>query len=540
MVDGPKAAGRNPKIAIDKKEEFMNLGRYVSRSAKYYPDHIAIMFEGKQISYKELDKRTNRLAQGLYALGLKKGDRVAIQSWNRPEIAETEVACYKAGMVRIPINARLSAAEATGILNNAEVKALIGDKPHLESLMDNQPSLESVQHFINVDGPSGGTIFYDTLLSENKEESPDVEVEMDELAVLTYSSGTTGKLKGIMQSYGNRMAMIRKALMFPEVRIKPGDKIVHVGPITHVSGMLLMPFFFTGGCNLILNRFDLDMLLDTIQREKVNYTMVVPAMINFVLAYPKARQYKFDSLKGIFYGAAPISPTRVQQAIDLFGPILIQGYGMSETTSFIAVLTASEHTEALKNNPDRLGSCGRPVFDTEIRVVNERGEQVAPGEVGEITARGPDIMKGYYKDPELTQKTIINNWIYSGDMAKVDEEGYIYIVDRKTEMIITGGFNVYPSEIEQVLYRHPSVMEACAIGVPDEKWGEAIKAVVVLKKGCTATEEEIINHCKELLSGYKKPQSVDFVNELPKNPNGKIARRSVKEIYWAGKARRVN
>jgi acyl-CoA synthetase (AMP-forming)/AMP-acid ligase II len=213
---------------------------------------------------------------------------------------------------------------------------------------------------------------------------------------------------------------------------------------------------------------------------------------------------------------------------------------MSETTSFIAVLTASDHIEALKSNPGRLGSCGRPVFDTEIRVVNERGEEVSPGEVGEITARGPDIMKGYYKDPELTQKTIINNWIYSGDMAKVDEEGYIYIVDRKTDMIITGGFNVYPSEIEQVLYKHPSVMEACAIGVPDEKWGEAIKAVVVLKEGCTATEQEIINHCKELLSGYKKPQSVDFVKELPKNPNGKVARRNVREKYWAGKARRVN
>jgi acyl-CoA synthetase (AMP-forming)/AMP-acid ligase II len=363
---------------------------------------------------------------------------------------------------------------------------------------------------------------------------------VDELAVLTYSSGTTGKLKGIMQSYGNRLAMIRKALMFPEVRIQPGEKIIHVGPITHVSGMLLMPFFFTGGCNLILNRFDLDMLLETIQREKVNYTMVVPTMINFVLGYPKARQYRFDSLKGIFYGAAPISSTRVQQAIDLFGPILIQGYGMSETTSFIAVLTASDHTEALKTNPDRLGSCGRPVFDTEIRVVNERGEEVSPGEIGEITARGPDIMKGYYKDPELTQKTIINNWIYSGDMAKVDEEGYIYIVDRKTEMIITGGFNVYPSEIEQVLYKHPSVLEACAVGVPDEKWGEAIKAVVVLKKGFAATEEEIINHCRVLLSGYKKPQSVDFVSELPKNPNGKVARRMVKEKYWAGKERRVN
>jgi acyl-CoA synthetase (AMP-forming)/AMP-acid ligase II len=519
----------------------MNLGRYVTRSAKYFPEQTAIFFEGKKISYEQLDKRTNRLARSFYALGMAKGDRVAIQAWNRPEIAETEVACYKAGMVRVPINARLSPKETSEIINNAQVKTIIGDKEHLEPLWENRKSLPTVENFIDLDEVIPGINGYEKILAQSSAEAFDIEVEADDLAVLTYSSGTTGKLKGIMQSYGNRLAMIRKALMFPEVRIKPGDIFIHVGPITHVSGMLLMPLFFTGGCNIIIRRFDLDLLLDTIQREKVNYTMVVPTMINFLLAYPKLTQYKFDSLKGIFYGAAPISPIRVQQAIDFFGPILFQGYGMSETTSFITVLTASEHKEALKKNPGRLGSCGRPVFETEVRVVNEKGEDVRPGEeIGEIIARGPDIMKGYLNDPELTQKTIINGWIQTGDMAKVDEEGYIYIVDRKADMIISGGFNIYPSEIEQVLYKHPAVLEACVIGVPDDKWGEAIKAVVVLKKGQSVTEEELINHCKATLSSFKKPQSVDFVAELPKNPNGKIARKVVREKYWAGQDRRVN
>ncbi len=519
----------------------MNLGRYITRSAKYFSEQTAIIFEGKRISYAELDKRTNRLARSFYALGMEKGDRVAIQAWNRPEIAETEVACYKAGMVRVPINARLSPAETIEILNNAQVKTLIADKEHMEPLLDNQKSLEAVKNFIDLDGAIAPVNSYEKVLYQNTDEDLDIEVGTEDLAVLTYSSGTTGKLKGIMQSYGNRLAMIRKALMFPEVRIKPGDTFIHVGPITHVSGMLLMPLFFTGGCNIIIRRFDLDMLLDTIQRERVNYTMVVPTMINFLLAYPKLSQYKFDSLKGIFYGAAPISPVRVQQAIDFFGPILFQGYGMSETTSFITVLTAREHKEALKKNPERLGSCGRPVFETEVRVVNEKGEDIRPGEeIGEIIARGPDIMKGYFKDPELTQKTIVNNWIHTGDMAKVDEEGYIYIVDRKADMIISGGFNIYPSEIEQVLYKHPAVLEACVIGVPDDKWGEAVKAVVVLKKGQSVTEEELINYCKATLSSFKKPQSVDFVPELPKNPNGKIARRVVREKYWVGKERRVN
>jgi len=518
----------------------MNLGRYISRSACHFRTSTALIFEDKKLTYEELDRRTNRLAQGFSALGLKMGDRVAIQSWNRPEIVETEVACYKAGFVRIPINARLSAAEAVEIINNAEVSAFITDGKHGKAILSQELAMNTVKQFICLDEPLEGKIHYETLLAKSSDVPPEVEVEPDDLAVLTYSSGTTGKLKGIMQSYGNRLAMIRKALMFPEVRLKPGDIFVHVGPITHASGMLLMPVMFAGACNVIIGRFDVQALLETIQRERGNYTMLVPAMIHMILAHPDIRQYDLSSLNGIFYGAAPISPAVVEQAIALFGPILSQGYGMSETTSFVSILTASEHVEALKNCPARLSSCGRPVFDTEVRVVDEEGRDVKPGEMGEIIMRGPDIMQGYYRNPELTAETIRDGWIHSSDMAKVDEEGYIYIVDRKKDMIISGGFNVYPSEVENVLYTHPAVFEACVLAVPDEKWGEAIKAVVVLKSGAQVTTEDLIDHCGKSLSGFKKPRSIDFVPELPKNPNGKIAKRLIKDFYWAGKARRVN
>ncbi len=518
----------------------MNLGRYISRSACHFRNSTALIFGEKKFTYGELDLRTNRLAQGLSGLGLKRGDRVAIQSWNRPEIVETEVACYKAGMVRIPINARLSAAEAVEILNNAEVRAFITDGKHGEAILSHSVAMETVSHFICLDAPLEGKVGYEALLASGRDEMPDVEVELNDLAVLTYSSGTTGKLKGIMQSYGNRLAMIRKALMFPDVRLRPGDIFVHVGPITHASGMLLMPVMFTGACNVIVGRFDIQLLLETIQRERANYTMLVPAMIHMILAHPGVRQYDLSSLKGIFYGAAPISPAVVEQAIALFGPILSQGYGMSETTSFVSILTASEHVEALKNCPARLSSCGRPVFDTEVRVVDEEGHDVKTGEMGEIIVRGPDIMQGYYRDPELTAETIRDGWIHSSDMAKVDEAGYIYIVDRKKDMIISGGFNVYPSEVENVLYTHPAVFEACVLAVPDEKWGEAIKAVVVLKPGAEVTAEALIAHCEGALSSFKKPRSVDFVPELPKNPNGKIAKRAIKDFYWAGRERRVN
>jgi acyl-CoA synthetase (AMP-forming)/AMP-acid ligase II len=240
------------------------------------------------------------------------------------------------------------------------------------------------------------------------------------------------------------------------------------------------------------------------------------------------------------YGAAPIAKARVKQALEVFGPVLAQGYGTSETTSVTTFLTPEDHVNALQGeNQERLASCGRPHFDTEVKIVDENGEELPPGEIGEIVMRGPDLMLGYYKDEQQTTKAIRNGWIHTGDMAKRDEEGYIFIMDRKQDMIITGGWNVFPSEVEQALASHPAVSDVCVVSEPDDKWGEAIKGVVVLKEGHTATEQELVDHCVKSLAGYKKPRSVDFVDELPKNPNGKILRRVVKEKYWRDKDRRV-
>lgn len=519
----------------------MNLGRYITRNAVYYPDNTALRYSGRSMSYRELENRTNRLAQGLMSLGLGRGDRVAIQAWNRPEIVEFEVSCYKAGIVRIPINARLSETETLHVLNDSLATAVISDAPHGDSLIKNSRQLQSVKHFIGLGQPHGGEIPYEHLLAESSDDSPNIDVNENDLAVLAYTSGSTGKLKAIMQSYGNRMAMIRKACMMPGIKIEPGDVFAHIGPLTHSSGMLLMPVMYFAGCNLILHRFNVEALLEAIAQEKVNYMLLVPAMINMILSHPRVSEFDLSSLKGVFYGAAPMSVTRIRQSMDLFGPILIQGYGMSETTSFTSILTAQDHASALSGGDETgLASCGRPVFESEVRVIDGQGNDVSLGQIGEIIVRGPDVMKGYYNEPDLTRETIVDGWIHSGDMAKVDKNGYIYIVDRKSDTIITGGFNVYPTEVEQVLYSHPAVYEACVVGVPDEKWGEAVKAVVILKQGSTISEEDLIDYCRQSLGSYKKPRSIDFVDELPKNPSGKIARRAVKEKYWSHKQRRVN
>ena len=520
----------------------MNLGRYVSRTALHYPKNIALVHEDKRVTYEEFERRTNKLAQGLLSLGLRKGDRIGIVSWNRGEIVEIEVACYKAGIVRIPVNARIALTETIHVLNDSEANVVFVGPEHWGPLLESESALKTVKHFICFEDAPPEKLSYDALLAGKKEESPDVEVEADDLAVLAYSSGTTGKLKAIMQTFGNRIAAIRKLLMIPEMRIGTDTIFCHVGPITHASGMWLMPVMFRGGCNLVLSRFDVQTFLETIQQERVTNSIFVPAMINMILDYPEVGHYDLSSLRGLIYGGAPTSRNKVKEAMEALGPVMIQCYGMTETTSYMNVLTAKEHVEALMNNNEqRLGSCGRPFFDTEVKVVNENGEQVSPGEMGEMIAHGPDLMKGYYKEPELTKKTIKDGWIHSGDLAKMDEEGYIYVVDRIVDKIITGGFNVYPTEVEQALYSHPSVFEACVVGVPDDKWGEAVKAVVVLKEGFEdTTADELIEHCKGSLGSFKKPRSIDFVEELPKNPGGKILRREVKERYWQGKERRVH
>jgi acyl-CoA synthetase (AMP-forming)/AMP-acid ligase II len=519
----------------------MNLGRYVSRSAGYFPDNIALRHEGKTATYKEFERRTNRLAGGLLDLGLSKGDGVAICSWNRGEIVEVETACYKAGLVRIPLNARLAAAETIHVLNDAGARAVVADPQHHQSLLENRDRLETVTHTICLDDASAGEIGYEALLKRGTDQSPDVEVAEDDLAVLAYSSGTTGKLKAIMQSFGNRLASMRKLLMIPEMRIGEDTIFCHVGPITHASGMWLLPVMFRGGCNLVLNRFDVQTFLETIQREKVTNSLFVPTMINMILEYPQKQNYDLSSLRGIIYGGAPTDRKKAKASMEALGRVMIQCYGMTETTAYLTCFTIKEHMDALADKDDqKFASCGRPFFDTEVKVVNEDGQAVGPGEIGEMIARGQDLMKGYFNAPELTAKTIKDGWIHSGDLARVDERGYIYIVDRVVDKIITGGFNVYPTEVEQILCNHPSVSEACVIGVPDEKWGEAVKAVVVLKKGVAeVTAEALIDFCTHDLGRFKKPRSIDFVGALPKNANGKVLRRKVREPFWQGKESRV-
>jgi acyl-CoA synthetase (AMP-forming)/AMP-acid ligase II len=305
--------------------------------------------------------------------------------------------------------------------------------------------------------------------------------------------------------------------------------------------MFMQPWLAQGGTLLLLERFEPDFLLSEIAKHRACSTYMVPTMISATLASLRPGKYDLRSLRQLNYGAAPMAAARIREAWEALGPILAQGYGAGETTGGLVLLSSDDHKRALlEGRPELLASCGRAFGESRVELLGDDGEMVKTGEIGEICVRGPDVFAGYWREPELTCQALINGWLHTGDLARMDDEGYIFIVDRKKDMVVSGGFNVYPIEVEQVLYQHPAVQDACVIGVPDNHWGECVKAVVTLRPGHTLSAQELIDFCGLQLSGYKKPRTVDFVDQLPRNANGKLSRKDLKANYWQGQSRMVN
>jgi len=512
-----------------------NVGELVARSARAHARQLAVTSSTRRLTYAELEQRSNRLANALRGMGLARGDRVGIYLPNCTEIVEIELACYKAAFIKAPFNARLSPAEVGAIAANSEATLIVTTAERAEAFRAHIQG--PMPRLLLLDGPAQSS--YEAALAQASDAFTPERVTADEVAVLHYTSGSSGVLKAAMQTFGNRLAQLRKFLMRAD-GMRSGHLLGLVGPVTHASGMQLVPALCSGATIRLFSGFEPGRFLAEMRAERVTHTFLVPTMINMLLAELEGQYRPLPDLLRMGYGAAPMAPARILRAMDVFGPVLSQGYGAGETTSGVCGLSVEDHLLARAAMPERLASCGRPFLESLVEIVDDAGLPVAPGEIGEIVVSGPDVFAGYWRAPELTAEVLKNGRYHTGDLARADDEGYVYIVDRKKDMVISGGFNVYPSEVEAVLYQHEAIADACVFAIPDEKWGEAVAAHVVLKPGRTPDAAAIDRFCAQLLGGFKRPRHIEFVPALPKNPNGKVMRKAIQASYWSGHSRMVN
>ena len=518
------------------------LASLLTRAERHFSGKTAIVFGDRHLTFAQVGEAANRLASALRTgLGVGKGGRVALLLPNCPEFTVSDWALIRAGLVRVPVNPRLSPSEIEHILMDAGADVVIYDAEHASVIQAIRPRLTDARHFVAV-GPSpapAGSIHWDDLLAQGRAEDVQVATGMDDPYMILYTSGTTGRPKGATTTVRSRWFTIFTSAE-NENFVEHSDVMLHVASLGHGSGTKVLNHYVKGATNVYLSRFTIESFCQAVQRHRVTTTWVVPTIIGMLLDFPDRGNHDLSSLRTIVYGGAPMPVERLKEALRIFGPIFVQVFGLSETPHPIISMGKVDHVAGTPEQLDRrLGSTGRPSVGVEGRLVSEDGHAAATGEVGEIVAKGDNVMIGYWGKPEATAEVMDDGWFHTGDLAVADDDGYISIVDRKKDMIISGGYNVYPREVEEALYRHPAVRECAVIGVPDGKWGEAVKAVVSLKPGHLATAAELLEHCRQWLAGYKKPQSVDLLDDLPKSPNGKILKRELRTPYWAGQQRSI-
>lgn len=516
------------------------MGSLVERCALAYGPEVAVVHGDRRITYYEQISRIRRTGRALLGLGLHHGDRVAILMGDRPELLDAYYGALWAGLVVVPLNAKLGADDHIHIAADSGARALVHDAAHADRVTVVHAAVD-VEFLVSVDEDAvlgkGSSLPRRQL--EYSDEPGMPSVGPDDLFGIYYTGGTTGRPKGVAHSHRTFIAALISEML--ELGLGERDTFAHVAPLTHASGGFVLPVWMRGGTNVILGGFDPDRLLDSIERDRVTATLLVPTMLYVLLDNAPASGQDLSSLDTVVYGASPIGRQRLLEAIDRFGPIFAQLYGQTEAPNQLTVLRKSDHAAAIASGDlEPLSSCGRPVSIADVRVADDDLRPVAPGAAGEIIARGPHVMLRYWNRPEETAATIRDGWLCTGDIARTDDRGFVYIVDRKKDMIISGGFNVYPKEVEATLFAHPAVRDACVIGVPDDKWGEAVKAVVVADPAVPVRSEELITWVKERKGSVLAPKTVDFLDAIPLTAVGKHDKPALRSSYWGGRERGVN
>ncbi|MBP1730390.1 MAG: AMP-dependent synthetase and ligase [Deltaproteobacteria bacterium] len=514
----------------------------IYRNAILYADEEAIKCNQESATFRQVNERINSLTHALTSLGVKKGDVLGILSWNCIDYADVYGAAMKYGYISSPFNPRLQLDELDYLINYSETNTLFVGPQLIDLVNQLKPRIPKVKHFISFETAVPGMLSHRELLAKFPKEELDIHLEEDDPVFLFYTSGTTGVPRAALYTQRRSIDDTRRFAM--ALSLEQGDKHIQIMPLFHVGGTKnFWGYFFVGGSNVIMPQisFDPAASLQAVQDEKATDIHIVATHLAAFLAMPDVDKYDLSSLKRMFYAASPMPLELLKRGMEKWGPIFMEFYGGTEDGPNVTMLSVKQHRMGLEQ-PDKqhiLTSAGFPHIGVHVRIVNDAEEDVEPGEVGEIIVYSKGVLKEWWHKPDDTAETIKNGWVHTGDMGRYDEQGYIYIVDRKRDMICSGGENVYPREIEEILYQHPAVHEAAVFGIPDDYWVEKVHAAIVLKPDASATEKDIIEFCKQRLARYKAPKSVEFMEALAKNPAGKILKKVMREKYWVGKTRRV-
>jgi long-chain acyl-CoA synthetase len=518
----------------------MNITHGLRRALQINAGGLATVFGDRRRSSGEVGERVSRLASALRSLGASRGDRIAVLSLNSDRYLEIYLATAWAGAVVVPLNIRWSPLENEDALKDCRARVLIVDKMFAalgEALAKAIPGLTIV--YADDDAAPGGARHYEELIAQSAP-VPDAMCQASDLAGIFYTGGTTGRSKGVMLSHGNLMANALNALgegLFPA-----GTIYLHAAPMFHLAnGAAMYSLLLSGGTNVIIKAFSPEAAMQAMEREKVSDVLLVPTMIQMLVDHPALAGHDLTSLRRVVYGASPISEAVLDRAIAaLPTTTFTQAYGMTELSPIATLLHWNEHIGESRAKGRHRGA-GRATLGCEVRIVDAEDRPVPRGTVGEIVARGDNVMMGYWERPEETARAVVDGWMHTGDGGFMDADGFVYVVDRVKDMIISGGENVYSTEVENAVAQHPAVAQCAVIGIPSAEWGEAVHAVVVRKPGADASAAEIIAFCKERIAGYKCPRSVDIRDEgLPMSGAGKILKRDLRQPFWEGKERRVN
>ena len=516
----------------------MNLRDITIRNALLSPQREALIFGDRRITYREFAARGFRLANALLGLGLQAQERVAMLGPNCPEYLEVFCACESANLIIVNLNHRLSARELIDIGRDCEPAVLVFHEQFRAVAQEVAAALPSLRHLVFIGGDHPAALDYEEMIRTAPEMVPPVAIKETDVAYLIYTSGTTGRPKGVMLSH--RAVVEAARAISHEGGARSCDVMLIVMPMFHIGGRIEQLSFTIVGAAIVLHpAFDAEAVLHSIARERVTSAHLAPIMVQRLLDSPSLARVDIGTLRNIHYASAPMPVPVLRRAIATFGPVLTQVYGMTECITATLLTPAQHILEGSASETRRLSSAGQPFLGCDIRIVRDDGSDVAVGETGEILVRSPGVMNGYWNNSTNTAKVLRDGWFYTGDLGQFDADHFVFVVDRKKDMIISGGENIYSWEVEEALRAHPTVAEAAVIGVPDPQWGEAVKAFVVLRNGA-GSADELIEHCRSLIASYKKPRSVEFVDTLPRLFNGKIDKKALRAPFWAHQDRKVS